>query len=209
MRILIAVKPGILQQSIVNISKEVPAIQMTIYGGENIPVDELTESFSLIIMDTGWGNNKKKELFKVLIAAEQALQVLVIGPAQDYDQLFNWLCTGAVAAMLDSEIKVCLKPILMQVQKSAPILSAIISRQLLLILGSRNSDLPISVDYDLTSREKDVLSAIVKGLTYKMAGRELNISPETVRGHVKNIYKKLMVCSQSQAVAKALYHHLV
>jgi len=209
MRVLIAVKAGELQLSILNIVREVPAIETIIYSQLTTPIHELAGSFSVIITDTGRENCKNKELFCILKAGDPALQALVIGAAQDHNQLFDWLCKGAIAAMLESEVNLCLMPVLMQVHKSAPSLSAIISRQLLLILGKRNTGLLSAVDYGLTPREKDVLSAIVRGLTYKMVGSELNISPETVRGHVKNIYRKLMVNSQSQAVAKAIHLHLV
>jgi DNA-binding NarL/FixJ family response regulator len=44
-------------------------------------------------------------------------------------------------------------------------------------------------DYHLTAREKEVLSCLVNGLSYKMIGSELNISYETVRSHVKRSMK--------------------
>jgi len=209
MRVLIAVKAGKLQLSILNIVRQVPAIETIIYSQLTTPVNELVGSFSVIITDTRRENCKNKELFCILKAGDPTLQALVIGPAQDYNQLFDWLCTGAMAAMLESEVNLCLMPVLRQLQKSAPILSATISRQLLMILGKRNASSSSAVDYGLTPREKDVLSAIVRGLTYKMAAFELNISPETVRGHVKKIYKKLTVNSQTQAVAKAIHLNLV
>ena len=209
MRVLIAVKAGELQLNILSILRDVPAIETIIYSQLTPPVNELAGSFSVIITDTGRENCKKKELFSILKAGDPALQALVIGAAQDFNQLFDWLCIGAIAAMLECEINLCLLPVLMQVQKSAPTLSAIISRQLLLILGKRNAGFLSAADYGLTPREKNVLSAIVRGMTYKMIGSELNISPETVRGHVKNIYRKMTVNSQSQAVAKAIHFNLV
>ncbi len=42
-------------------------------------------------------------------------------------------------------------------------------------------------DYQLTLREKEVLSCIVSGLSYKMIAADLSISYETVRSHVKKI----------------------
>ncbi|TWR26314.1 response regulator transcription factor [Mucilaginibacter pallidiroseus] len=209
MRVLIAVKAGKLQDSILEILREEPAIETIICSQLTAPVNELPERFSVVITDTGHDNSQKKELFNVLRAGEPALQALAIGSVQNYDQLFDWLCTGAFAAMMENEIDSCLVPVLMQAQKSAPILSAIISRQLLLILGKRNAGFLSAADYGLTPREKNVLSAIVRGMTYKIIGSELNISPETVRGHVKNIYRKLTVNSQSQAVAKAIHLNLV
>jgi DNA-binding NarL/FixJ family response regulator len=51
---------------------------------------------------------------------------------------------------------------------------------------------------NLTERETDVANAILEGLSYKMIGDKFGISLDTVRAHVKNIYKKLSINSKSQ-----------
>lgn len=48
----------------------------------------------------------------------------------------------------------------------------------------------------LTDREKDIASNLVQGLTYSEIAENLGISPNTVRNHVANIYKKLSVRSK-------------
>jgi DNA-binding NarL/FixJ family response regulator len=65
------------------------------------------------------------------------------------------------------------------------------------------------MEYNLTAREKEVLTCIVNGLSHKMIAAELNISYETVRSHTKNIYKKLNVASLTETVAKALNQNIV
>jgi DNA-binding NarL/FixJ family response regulator len=66
-----------------------------------------------------------------------------------------------------------------------------------------------TIDYNLTPKEKEVLTHIVNGLSYKMIGFELNISYETVRSHVKKIYEKLNVASLTEVVAKAINEKIV
>ncbi|MBX2898077.1 MAG: response regulator transcription factor [Cyclobacteriaceae bacterium] len=63
--------------------------------------------------------------------------------------------------------------------------------------------------YQLTTREKEILAALAQGNSYKMIGALLTISTETVRTHIKNIYEKLQVHSQTEAVAKAIKENLV
>jgi DNA-binding NarL/FixJ family response regulator len=63
--------------------------------------------------------------------------------------------------------------------------------------------------YDLSSREKDVLSCLVKGDSYKMIASHCFISMGTVCTHISNIYKKLHVNSKSEAVAKAIRERLI
>ncbi len=62
---------------------------------------------------------------------------------------------------------------------------------------------------DLSPREKEVLNALVEGLSYKMIAARLSISFETVRSHIKRIYEKLRVHNNTEAVAKALKIGLV
>jgi DNA-binding NarL/FixJ family response regulator len=61
----------------------------------------------------------------------------------------------------------------------------------------------------LTARETEILASMVDGNSYKMIGEELCISLQTVKTHLKNIYDKLHVHSQTEAVAKAIKERLV
>jgi DNA-binding NarL/FixJ family response regulator len=53
-------------------------------------------------------------------------------------------------------------------------------------------------------REHDVLSGFAGGNTYQTLAKSLGLSADTVRFHIRNIYRKLHVHSQAEAVAKAL-----
>ena len=63
-------------------------------------------------------------------------------------------------------------------------------------------------DFHLSPREKEVLSLLVDGLSYKMIAGKLNITYDTVRAHMKKIYEKLHVTSMTEAVAKAINQKL-
>ena len=61
----------------------------------------------------------------------------------------------------------------------------------------------------LSQREQEVLSELCRGKSYKATATSLFISPDTVRSHIRNIYKKLKVHSKAAAVARALKENLV
>ena len=61
----------------------------------------------------------------------------------------------------------------------------------------------------LTQREREVLSLLVKGHSYKMAAAEMKIALETIRTHIKKIYHKLHVHNSGEAIALALRNRLV
>ena len=54
----------------------------------------------------------------------------------------------------------------------------------------------------LTAREHEILKLMAKGLLYKEIASQLIISLETVKNHIKNIYKKLHVENKVEALKK-------
>jgi DNA-binding NarL/FixJ family response regulator len=57
---------------------------------------------------------------------------------------------------------------------------------------------------NLTPKEKQVIGCLEEGLSYKMIGEKLQISVDTVRFHIKNIYRKLHVNSKTDLIKKSL-----
>jgi ATP/maltotriose-dependent transcriptional regulator MalT len=55
----------------------------------------------------------------------------------------------------------------------------------------------------LTGRERDILCQISQGLANKQIARILQISPETVKSHVKRVFLKLAVSTRAEAVSQA------
>ncbi|HQU68529.1 MAG TPA: response regulator transcription factor [Albidovulum sp.] len=55
--------------------------------------------------------------------------------------------------------------------------------------------------HQLTRREKALLEALANGLTNKELGRDFDISTNTVKYHLSNLFEKLGVTSRTQAIA--------
>jgi two-component system, NarL family, response regulator len=62
---------------------------------------------------------------------------------------------------------------------------------------------------DLSAREMEVLSLIVKGLANKQIAYVLNIAEHTVKNHVKNILGKLNVADRTQAATAAIQRGII
>ncbi|WP_121352417.1 response regulator transcription factor [Flavisolibacter nicotianae] len=60
-------------------------------------------------------------------------------------------------------------------------------------------------DSPLTLRERDILNLWARGLKQKQIAAELFLSPETVKKHLRNVYKKLNAHNKVQALTKAGY----
>ncbi len=64
-------------------------------------------------------------------------------------------------------------------------------------------------DYNLSSREKQVLQMLSEGNSYKMIAAELNIAFDTVHSHIRRIYQKLHVSSLAEALGLAFRKKIV
>jgi DNA-binding CsgD family transcriptional regulator len=65
-------------------------------------------------------------------------------------------------------------------------------------------DLVRILGHTLTARERDILVMISRGLSNKRIARDLYISPETVKSHVKRIFRKLAVSTRAEAAFRAV-----
>jgi DNA-binding NarL/FixJ family response regulator len=61
----------------------------------------------------------------------------------------------------------------------------------------------------LTQRETEVLFHLSRGKSYTMIANTLFIDGETVRSHIKNIYRKLEVNTKADAIARAVKDKLI
>jgi DNA-binding CsgD family transcriptional regulator len=78
-------------------------------------------------------------------------------------------------------------------------------RYLLLLAEEQNLSVEAALEkLGLTPRESEVLAGVMRGLNSMAIAQALQINTSTVRKHLENIYRKLRVQSQTEAVAKAL-----
>jgi DNA-binding CsgD family transcriptional regulator len=68
---------------------------------------------------------------------------------------------------------------------------------------------PVEETEPLTKREEEVLRAMVKGHIKKEIADQLDISLHTVDMHLRSVYRKLHVRTQTEAVSKAIRKGLI
>jgi DNA-binding NarL/FixJ family response regulator len=128
------------------------------------------------------------------------LQVLMLTCHSESGLIFNALRAGASGYLLKKAIPTELIPAIEQVHAGGSPMSMQIAREVVGFFHGVKTPRP-GVE-TLSKREQDVLLLLSKGYLYKEIGTMLNISTETVRVHLKHIYRKLHVHSRTEAAAK-------
>jgi DNA-binding CsgD family transcriptional regulator len=68
---------------------------------------------------------------------------------------------------------------------------------------SKRNTIPVRDDFHLTEREKQIILRIRRGLNNKSIASQLNISVNTVKCHIYNIFQKLQATNRVDALIKA------
>lgn len=136
------------------------------------------------------------------------IQVLMQTIFQDDQHIFEAICAGASGYILKSTSPSGYIEAILDVHNGGSPMTGSIARKVLTLFQQKATPV-ISPDYLLTPREKDILGHMVQGLSFKMIADVSGVSYETVRTHMKSIYSKLHVNSNTEAVSKALRERLV
>lgn len=128
------------------------------------------------------------------------LQVLVCTVQDDDESLFNALCAGATGYMLkDVRPEQVIEAVKAIHAGGSPMNPAIARR----VLASFSVPRKQAKEFEmLTERERQVLEELARGQRYKEIADKLNLSIETIRTHVRNLYEKLQVSSRTDALNK-------
>lgn len=130
------------------------------------------------------------------------IDIIMLTVYHDSHKIFNALRAGASGYLLKHtslpEIK---DSILKLIDGGAP-MSPQIARK---VINHFQENAPKkNPESDLTPREHDIVNGLTDGLSYKMIADRYDISIDTVRAHIRNIYKKLHVNSKAEVIAKSL-----
>jgi DNA-binding NarL/FixJ family response regulator len=173
--------------------------------------DVLESKPDIVLMDIEMPEVNGIEAVRLLKKEVPQVQILIQTVFEDEDRIFESLRAGASGYILKGCLNQNLLQAIVELQNGGSPMTPWIARKVLnmIYVSPDNIKRQKPVEYNLTPKEKEVLSHIVNGLSYKMVAGEMNISYETVRSHIKKIYEKLQVASLTEAVAKAINQRIV
>ena len=168
-------------------------------------------NIDIIIMDLGLPNMNGIEATKQIRSSNKDVKIIILTSHNDEKEVLNSLKAGANAY--------CSKEInpqrLIQVVHSVADGAAWFDPSIAHIVLKASANSPVfntednRKDYDLTSREAQILKLMTEGYSNMEIAQILVISINTTKAHVANILQKLEVDDRLQAALKALKNKIV
>ncbi|MBL0053374.1 MAG: response regulator transcription factor [Bacteroidetes bacterium] len=195
-------------ESLVELIESVDGIEvLEVYSNaKNIVKHVAYHRPDLVLMDIDMPIENGLQGLRNLRAAGDQTIVLMLTVFDDNDRVFQSVAHGASGYILKrSSPEKIIEGIREAFDGGAPMTPSIAKQVLKLFSQPFQKSDQLQT---LTQRENQVLSFLVRGYSYKMASSEMDVSLETFRYHIKNIYVKLHVNSKSEAVAKAIQNRV-
>lgn len=128
------------------------------------------------------------------------VDIIMLTAYEDSERIFKALCAGAVSYLTKRADLPTIREAILTVNKGGSYMSPGIARK---VVNHFTPKKVVKTD-TLTPRQEQVVEGLVDGLSYKMIADKYLISVETVRDHIKKIYKKLQVNSKAEVIRKKL-----
>ena len=128
------------------------------------------------------------------------VDIVMLTAHDDSEKIFKALCAGAVSYLTKRTDLPTIRDAIVTVHRGGSYMSPGIARKVVNHFTPKKRE----KNETLTPRQEQIVEGLVDGLSYKMIADKYLISLETVRDHIKKIYKKLQVNSKAEVIRKKL-----
>jgi len=161
----------------------------------------------VVLMDIQMPGVNGIEAVKMIREKYPQMKILMQTVFEDENRIFQSILAGASGYILKNTSPVRVLDFIKETYEGGAPMSPPVAAKVLRMVTETHSTQ--REDFNLSEREKEVLTCLVNGMSYKLIANHCFISVDTVRGHIRNIYDKLHVHSKSEAVAMAIKKKIV
>ena len=155
----------------------------------------------VILMDIGLPGMSGIDGVRIIKEKIPAIDIVMLTVYDDAYKIFRSICAGASGYLLKNQPFKEIKQAIEILDSGGAPMTPQIARKIIEYFQPKKS---IKSKSSLTVKEKEIVFGLVDGLSYKMIADQMDISIETVRTHIKNIYKKLHVHCKAEVITKSL-----
>jgi len=161
----------------------------------------------VLLLDLNLGGSDGINIMQELRTEGFTLPVLMLTVSEAEEDLARALRTGANGYLLKSmEPDEVVDAILRAARGETVVAPAMTAKLVKLLDNKGNNDVPLLET--LTHREREILTHLARGESNKAIARQLEISYDTVKLHVRHILAKLNLSSRVEAAVFAVEHKL-
>ncbi len=128
------------------------------------------------------------------------INILMLTVYEDRERIFKALQAGATGYLLKNTPLAKIKTAILEAADGGAPMSPLVAKKVVAFFSGKPAHIEENTHEQLTAREHEVSQLLINGDTYKQIAWKLNISPDTVRQHIKNIYRKLQINSRVQLI---------
>ena len=162
----------------------------------------------VVLMDIEMPGINGIEAVSMLREKYPDLKILMQTIFEDSEKIFQSILAGASGYILKNTSPSRFLDFIKETYEGGAPMSPSVATKVLKMIVQQSPSLKTD-SFNLSDREKEILSCLVKGMSYKLIADACFISIDTVRGHIRNIYEKLHVHSKGEAIATAIKKNII
>jgi DNA-binding NarL/FixJ family response regulator len=139
------------------------------------------------------------DVVRIIAQEHPNVHSVVLTVFEDDEHVFDALRAGATGYILKSGRPASILDAIDEVAKGGSPMTGSIARKVIASFKEKSEELHSE---ELTDRENQILRKLADGLRYKEIADMFGVSTETIRTHIRNIYRKLQVQSKIEAINK-------
>ena len=158
------------------------------------------KAIDVLLLDIGLPGMSGLQGIKLIKEKYSQTDIVMLTTFEEDDKIFTALCAGACSYISKRTSLAQIREAVFTIYRGGSYMSPSIARRIaeyFMPKAKKKDDL-------LTDRQKDIVQGIVDGLSYKMIATRLSISLDTVRDHIKRIYRALEINSKAELIRKSL-----
>lgn len=197
---------ALIRESLSGLIENYPGLNLS-YVAEKVETFleiEMNQSPNILLLDIGLkGGMTGLQGLKHIKQKCPTTDIIMLTTFDDSDRIFKALCGGASAYLTKQSPFAKIVEAIHTVNNGGSYMSPSIARKVVDYFA------PTQKKTSLTARQMQIVQGVVDGLSYKLIADKLMISIETVRDHIKKIYRKLEINSKTELIRKKMDGEIV